>query len=254
MPELAHFQRAFCGDLLHPVGAAGESSAAPFRVALTVHRNTVVKALVDALAANYPTVAQLVGAEWFRACAIEFIQMNPARSPVLALYGEAFPGFLAAFPPAASLPYLPDVARIDRMWIEAHTSRDEVALTSGVLRELIPAALAAQRMTFHPATRIGWFQHSAATIWVHHRSEPSSFGLEIEDCEEGLLLTRPAGAVEYRVLDRPRFTFLDRLRQGAKLGEAAEAALQTDNQTDIAGLLAQSIIAGAFTRSSEEHS
>jgi hypothetical protein len=254
MTDPGQFQRAFSAELLRAPSATDESSAAPFGVAITVHRNTVVKGLVDALAANYPTVAQLVGAEWFRACAIEYVHANPARSPILALYGETFAEFLSAFPSAGELAYLPDVARLDRMWIEAHTARDEEALMSEELRQLSPAALAAQRMTLHPATRMGWVRHSAASIWVHHRSESLGSGLTIDDCEEGLLLTRPAGAVEFVLLDAPRFTFLDRLRRGATLGEAAEAALEADNEIDIAGLLAQSIVAGTFTRSLREPS
>jgi hypothetical protein len=147
-----------------------------------------------------------------RACAIEYAHSNAARSPILALYCETFPGFLSAFPPAAELPCLPDVARIDRMWVEARTACDVAALTSAELVQMTPAALGAQRMTLHPATRIGWFAHSAAAIWIHHRSEPSNPELTVEDSEE------------------------------------------IDSETDIAGLLAQSVVAGAFIRSSAEHS
>ena len=247
MVDPCQFQRALGRELLRAPGATDESNAAPFGVALSVHRNTVIKGLIDALTANYPTVAQLVGIEWFRACAIEYAHANPARSPILALYGETFPEFLSAFPPAAELAYLPDVARIDRMWIEAHTAADAEVLTSRELRQLTPAALASQRMTFHPATRLGWFRHSAASIWIHHRSESAGCGLTIEDSGEGLVLTRPVDAVEFVLLDQPRFTILDRLRRGDTLGEAAGAALESDTQIDIAGLLAQSIIAGAFT-------
>jgi hypothetical protein len=247
MSDPGQFQRTFIDQLLRAPGSAEDSDAGAFGVALTVHRNTVMKGLVDALAANYPTIAQLVGIEWFRACAIEYARAHPARSPILALYGGTFPEFLSTFGPAAELAYLPDVARIDRMWIEAHTAPDAEGLTSGQLRPLAPAVLAARRMTFHPATRIGWFRHSAASIWTHHRSDSSGAGLTIEDREEGLLLTRPAGAVEYVLLDQPRFTFLDQLRRGETLGEAAQAALEADPQTDIARLLAQSINAGTFT-------
>jgi hypothetical protein len=58
--------------------------------------------------------------------------------------------------------------------------------------------------------------------------------------------------VEYVLLDRPRFKFLDRLRRGATLGEAAQAALEADRSADIAGLLAQSVISGTFTASAGE--
>jgi len=161
MHDLGTFQRAFGRALLDGSGGA---------LAVTIHRNTVMKGWLDALRANYPTIAQLVGDEWFDACALEYARAHPARSPVLALYGEEFPAFLATFAPAAELPYLPDVARIDRLWVEAHTAAD-------------------------PVVRFAWVRHSAATIWIHHRTGASS--LTVDDSEEGILLTRPRGAVEY---------------------------------------------------------
>src|SRR5262245_32820351 len=107
MNDLSSFQQTFgCALLTH-------ESLPGLEVALTIHRNTCFKGLVDALTANYPTVAQLVGDEWFAACAREYARVNPPRSPVLATYGESFPVFLETFPPAAELAYLTDVARID---------------------------------------------------------------------------------------------------------------------------------------------
>jgi hypothetical protein len=245
VPDLGSFQRDFARALLDASGTA---------TALRVHRNTVMKGLVDALAANYPTVVELVGADWFKACALEYIRVHPARSPVLALYGEAFPAFLAAFAPAAELPYLADVARIDRMWIEAHTAADAVALTPGSLARLTPSTLAERRMRLHPAARFASVRHSAATIWIHHRAARADDTLTIAEAEEAILLTRPHGRVEYALLDGAAITFLNSLHAGASLGTAAAAALEADATTDIAGVLARSLAAGAFTHSREIHS
>jgi hypothetical protein len=245
MHDLGAFQRDFGRALLEDSGTS---------TALRVHRNTTMKGLVDALAANYPTVAQLVGDEWFKACALEYIRKHPARSPVLALYGEHFAAFLAAFAPAAELPYLADVARIDRMWIEAHTARDAIALTSASLARLTPAALAEQRMALHPAARCAWVRHSAATIWIHHRSARVGDLLTIADADEGILLTRQTGKVEYELLDDAAFAFLERLRDGAPLGAAATAALEINAAADVAGALARSLAAGTFTHLPEMHS
>jgi hypothetical protein len=161
MHELRAFQQTFGRALLDGSGDT----------AVTIHRNTVMKGWIDALRANYPTIVQLVGDEWFNACAFEYAHRHPARSPVLALYGEQFPAFLDTFEPAAELPYLPDVARIDRLWVEAHTAAD-------------------------PVERFARVRHSAATIWIHHRTAAAS-SLTVDQSDEAILLTRPRGAVEY---------------------------------------------------------
>ena len=58
---------------------------------------------------------------------------EPPRSPVLMDYGAGFADFIAGFAPAASLPYLPDVARIERAWREAYHAADAEPLTAGGL-------------------------------------------------------------------------------------------------------------------------
>jgi Putative DNA-binding domain len=237
-PELGQFQREFAGALL--------SRGAPANIAIAIHRNTTIKGLVDALAANYPTIVQLVEREWFDACAGDYVRLHPAACPALVLYGESFPMFLKDFGPAQAFPYLPEVARIDRLWIESHTARDAEPLPAASLAGLNAAALYERHIPLHPAARIGWFKHSAATIWIHHRSAALDSELAIEDSEEGLLLTRPAGKVEHQLLDHASYTFLATIREGATLGAATVAALQIDAQADVSIRFAQFITAGTF--------
>ncbi|MEP7245660.1 MAG: DNA-binding domain-containing protein [Gammaproteobacteria bacterium] len=246
MRDLARFQYSFGAALLQAPRPEEETRKRARDLALRIHRNTAMKGLVDALAANYPTVAQLVGEEWFRACAIEFARSNPARTPVLALYGEAFPGFLSSFPPAAQLPYLADVARIDRMWIGAHFAPDAIFLSAATLEGLPPSALGQKRLTLHPAARFGSVRHSAATIWTHHRSAVPNRALTIADCEEGILITRPAGTVEYALMPLAALRFLHCLSDGEPMSAAATAMLDRDADADVAGALATALAAGAF--------
>ena len=110
MSELQRFQDAF-------VAALAQRSVAPIAgwlpegedqpAGLAVYRNTIAKGCVDALAANFPTVASLVGDDWFRAAAALFARERPPAGAALLAYGEAFPDWLERFPPADDLPYLP---------------------------------------------------------------------------------------------------------------------------------------------------
>ncbi|MDI6625577.1 MAG: DNA-binding domain-containing protein, partial [Brevundimonas sp.] len=89
--------------------------------AIAVYRNTSIKGRIDALEANYPTVARMVGGDWFRAAAREFVEDQPGDDPVLAGFGEGFPAWLAAFEPARDLPYLSPIARLDRASVQARS-------------------------------------------------------------------------------------------------------------------------------------
>jgi hypothetical protein len=251
--DLGALQRELGRALLELPGSVHGSTSDSLRTAITIHRNTAIKGLVDALAANYPTVRQLVGDECFQAAAVNYARRYPARSPVLALYGESFAAFLDSLVPSADLPYLPEVARIDRMWVETLMAPDARAMAPSSLAALSVSSLTVQRIALHPATRFAWVRHSAATIWIHHRSAQAG-ELQIADSEEGVLLTRPEGTVTHAPLDGPAFTFLKSLRDGASLAAAATIALQADATADVAGTLARSIIAGAFAELPRSHS
>ena len=113
MPPLAEFQRIFTRAVMTGDAPAGLfNGRVPPREALAIHRGTIIGALTHALRLSCPTVDALVGAAFFdRACG-GFAEQNLPRAASLAGYGEGFCEFLAGFVP--TLPYLPDVARLDR--------------------------------------------------------------------------------------------------------------------------------------------
>ena len=113
MPPLAELQRQFARAVMTGEALAG-LFAGPAAEALSVHRDTIMAAMVNALRISYPTVDVLVGEEFFdQACRV-FADTHLPGTASLAAYGEGFADFLAGFAPAATLAYLPDVARLDR--------------------------------------------------------------------------------------------------------------------------------------------
>lgn len=246
MPTLAEFQRRFAAALLDPRESLGDEHEA----AVKVHRNTVIKGLLDVLAANYPTVERLVGADWFRVAAGVYAREHLPSVAALALYGESFPNFLAGSAPATEFPYVAEVARIDRMWTEAHFAADAPALRATDLRALAADELQNLRLPLHPAARFGWFQHSAVTVWSCNRppTVPPP-GLEIDGSDEGALLVRPFGAVELLPLNDGEHSFLVDIAAGATLGAAAVSVLEHHATADVAAMLARFLNAGAFGKS-----
>jgi len=168
------------------------------------------------------------------------------EDPTLLRYGSGFADFLARFEPAAELPYLRGVARLDRYWTEAHAAPDAGALDASAVARLAPEALAETVLHPHPAARWAWFADGPIyTIWSRNRAE-SALAADLDWQPEGALLVRPRDAVEWIALDAPGCAFLDACAAGATLGEAAQAALQAQGDTDLARLLAILLKAGAF--------
>lgn len=245
MNDLGSFQDAFAAALLDPASSAIDGLAT--QPGFTVYRNTVTKGCIDALQANYPSVARLVGEEWFRAAAGVHVRADPPRSPVLLDYGGQFARFLEEFAPAAELPYLPGVAQLDRFWTEAHVAADDPLLAPAAISVLTPGQLETAHLRPHAAAR--WKQFDTQpifTIWQRNRNAIDDES-EIAWLGEAALITRPHDAVEARCIDAAACAFLDACAAGHTLADAALAALATDPQTDLAQLMAGLLDAGAFT-------
>jgi hypothetical protein len=160
-----------------------------------VYRNNVMVGLIDGLRDAYPVLCRLVGDEFFRAMAGIFARAHPPRSPVMLEYGEDLADFIAEFPPAAGLPYLADVARLERAWVEAyHAAEAEPLATSG--------SGAAQQFRLHPAARLVRSPFAVLAIWETNRSGAEPQPLALSDKGENVLVTRPAAEVQvYRIPD-----------------------------------------------------
>lgn len=195
-----------------------------------VHRNNVVVGLVDALAETFPVCQALVGEQFFRAMARERVLADPPRSPVLTDYAQGFPDFVAGFAPAASVPYLADVARIEALRVHAYHAADVSPVSEARYHELVaaPEALAAARVSLHPAShwlRSGYAAHS---IWLAHQGLEDLSGADLDgidvDHAEDVLVVRPAFEVVVTSLPHGAIEFLDALRSGQPVASAFNAA------------------------------
>lgn len=246
---LQHFQQGFADALFDPDAAPGDAVLAALvaQPAFAVYRNTVMTACIDALQANHPAVCRLVGDDWFRAAAAVFVRARPPRSATLGDYGAAFADFLAGFEPARELPYLADVARLDRAWGEAHAAADAPPMRADVLAGLGAAALGALRLAPHPAARWHAAPLPAFTIWSRNRVDGGmADGPEIDWKPEATLITRPREAVQWCALPPGGGAFLDACAQGATLADAAQAALALSPDGELASLLALLLERGAL--------
>lgn len=244
MGALAEFQHAFARAIWTDDAAASAWAAQP---AFAVYRNNALRACVDALAANYPAVRRLVGADWFGAVAAAYARAHPPQDERLLLYGEHFADFVHTAAAAHDLPYLAEVARLDRCWSEAHVAADAPVLRAQALAALAPEALARRVLVPHPAAHWRWCAHApAGTIWSRNRA-PQACGEAPDWRAEGALLTRPFGAVQWQAASLAACTLLRHCADGVALPEALHAAHRADPGVDLGAMLAALLAAGAFT-------
>jgi len=246
---LANFQDGFAKALLGitpPTRA--DIAAIVSQPAFAVYRNTVVKGCIDALQANYPAVTRLVGEEWMRAAAAVYVRESLPQTPMLLHYGSGFADFLARFEPAADLPYLPGVARLDRYWTESHVACDEPLLDGTAVALRNASDFLRVRLQPHAAARWAWFNDAPIyTIWSRNRNDhPADTDLDWQP--EGALLTRPRDTVQWVALDHTGCAFLDACAAGGTIADAAQAALDGQANVGLVRLMTTLLEAGAFAR------
>jgi hypothetical protein len=240
---------AFASALLDPqrptpfvvAGPNGKSAGRRY----DVYRNNVTVSLIDALAAVYPAVQRITGVEFFRAMARFHVRATPPTSPLLSEYGRDFPAFIESYEHARSMPWLADVARIERAWLDAYHAADAEPLSAATLRAFPPERLAGAVFAAHPATRVTRSAFSVVTIFAANRNAAATGWIDAGTPEDALI-TRPDGDVVVRHLPEAGATFVQALMSGQPLGEAAARALQSAPSFDIAAAIAGIIEAGAF--------
>src|SRR5712691_3761341 len=131
-------------------GPKGKAAAKRYNV----YRNNVTVSLIEALAAIYPAIQRITGVDFFRAMARFHIRATPPISPLLFEYGRDFPTFIEQYEPARPMPWLADVARVERAWLDAYHAADAAPLSSDALAAVPPERLADLVFMAHPATRI----------------------------------------------------------------------------------------------------
>ncbi|RRH99272.1 DUF2063 domain-containing protein [Mesorhizobium tamadayense] len=251
MQGLAERQQDFALALLDttrstPLGLVGpDGLPSPRRFA--VYRNNVVAGLIETLKENYPAVHRIVGDEFFRAMSGQFATAHPPRSPIMLGYGAGFPEFIDGFEPAAALPYLADVARIERAWIEAYHAAEAESLSADDFLAIDRARLAQVRLALHPSLRVTQSRFPALTIWRMNVAGGEPAAVDLEAGGEDALVIRPSAEVTVHQLPMGAAAFIRSLGADEPVVAATIASLEVTPCFDLQTVLAGLIEVGAFT-------
>jgi hypothetical protein len=256
MPKLRELQRSMQASLIERESAVIESLADGVSAdRLDIYRNTIFSGLTRALRLAYPAVDRLVGGEFFHGAADIFIRTHLPRAAYLDQYGDAFPGFLRDFAPAASLPYLAEVARLEWAVNGALHAADEAPLELGQLAAVPPQhqGRVSFRFRARASVRLVRTHYSADAIWraVLNSDEPALAALDLAAGPVFLLVERGEDGIEVNRLQEPAWRFLAALCGGEPLDTAVEAAGDIDAPSALAAHLAAGRFV-AFTLTAHE--
>lgn len=190
-----------------------KTAGIPAQRRFQVYVNQAQIGLSETLAAIYPALQRLVGADFFAHLAGGYIAEHPLQRADLLLYGAHFPEFLEGFEALVEWPYLPDVARLE--WachVSLHASRGEPSARIDALR-LCPHA-----HLLHSPYPIGDIWDFA--LQEHREGER----LNIENAGPAyLLIHRPGLDVKVWAISPPDWHWLKDIEASGHEGDANHA-------------------------------
>ena len=246
MSELLESQRGFAAALRDAEASsrtsrwlAGDSALVTQRLAF--YRANMAASAAKALAAAYPVLQQVVGNEFFDGLARAYLRARPSTCGNLYDYGGEFAAFLAELPHAQSLPYLPDLARLEWLVHRAYGAADAKPWDPAGLMAVAPELQDEIRFEWAAGTAVMNSAYPIAHIWTIHQPEyAAEFAVDWSVAERALV-ARAGLRVTVMALEVGDAAFFIAALAGGSLDEAATAALNADPTFDLGALLARAI-------------
>ena len=205
---------------------------------MNIYRRNVSTNLRNALQAIYPVVFRLVGPGFFNHAAGAYLRRHPSVSGDLNDYGGAFGRFLAAWPPAATLSYLPDTARLEWQVQQVFHAAEHAGLPGERLAGVAAERYAALRFHLHPAVRLFESAYPVHRIWqVNQDGYAGDHTVDLSEGGVRLLIQRNAELIELQPLSAGVWALLQSFARGHRFEDACEAAFRAEPGFDLAGVL-----------------
>jgi len=242
-------QQDFATKLFDPEATAPAGVVDPNGVTApkrySVYKNNVVVSYLEALAAAYPACKNLVGEEFFNAIGRAYLKEVPPNSQLMILFGEGFADFVSNYPPAHQIPFLPDVARLERAWRLAYHSADITPITPEALTAKPAEKLGDATVSFLPSVAVVQSRYPVFSLWSAASQMHPLDGINPQQPESALIV-RPNLDVNVINLALDFAGPINQLVEGSTLNQAAEAGLEKNKNFDFAAMFGLLIQSGAI--------
>lgn len=252
MKPLAELQQTFCDSLRSPetpplalLDELLDDGLSLQR--FNVYRNNFVVLNSDALADMYPVVKRLVGDAAFSVLATTYVRQFPPQERALLLYGENFPQFIAKLPELSSLPYLPDVARLEYLWTATYHAAEGETITKQEVASINADEFAGIRLVPHPSMHCIRSDYPIFRIWEANQNEEIEELISLDEGSSYIILIRPRTEVEVREVSQGSYIFLCKLQEGDSIDSAYTSATQADASFGLVTFFAHHLFDGTFS-------
>ncbi len=228
MPTLREIQQQFAAAVYD-----NDSSLAPHicetdgilaHQRLSIYRASVIGIQSDALASVYPVLDQLVGERFFSTLCKAYLSTNSSPSGDLHQLGKNMDTFLQNYSAVDSLPYLPDIAKIEWAYHQAFHAANDLDFSFEDFGEVPPEKQ--NQLVFGLSNSLTLIQSPWPIdhIWAANQKDNNE-AEQIIDLNEGgsnILVWRHYRHVELIPLPAEQWAFLSAVKNRRTLGQMLE--------------------------------
>ncbi len=136
--------------------------------------------ITDALAGEYPAVQRILGEDAFAALACRYLAACPPRSFDLAHAGDSLPRFLRTDAGLSGLPFLADLATLERRLAEAFVAADATPIAWSELRAMPAETVADLPLRLLPGTAFVRSKWPLYELWKARHSADEEVFIELD--------------------------------------------------------------------------
>jgi hypothetical protein len=223
MSALARVQREFQDYLLRGDAAVEArvlgTARVPLATRLQIYAGAYRSRLAEALASNYPVLAQLLGESDFDALAADYIAAHDSPFFSIRYYGDALAKFLATRENYAAAPVLAELAQWEWAMTAAFDAADALPLTAEALARIPPAQWAQLRLRWHASVQRLTLWWNVPQLWQALSEDGERPAMTLAAAPVEWLLWRENLTTYFRSLPETEASVLDAARSGWPFGE-----------------------------------
>lgn len=192
---------------------------------LAVYAHGYRARLRQALEDVYPALRHLLGETEFSTLAAAYAARHPSRHYNLSRAGERVPEFLAGWTLTSRLPFLPDLAALERLVSRAFHAPERPPRDLSGLAGLSPGDWEQLRFTFQPSVGVLSSAWPVLDLWQARAQPRDAIDIKVDGRAQAVLVYRQGVEVTCEAIEPSLYALLSRTLEGAPLGEACAHAV-----------------------------
>lgn len=191
----------------------------PIATRLAIYGDGYCLRLIEALQANYPAMAKLLGESEFAELGTAYVRANDSRFASIRYYGAGLSEFLATQPEYAAAPVLAELARWEWTMTEVFDAADAASIDASALAQVEPSHWGDLAFEFHPSVRRLVLQWNVPQIWRALTDDADRPQAALQGEPTSWLLWRQDLQTYFRSLELPESEALDLAQRHCRFGE-----------------------------------